>query len=193
MLPKGGSREDLAVTERLYDYISSQALEWFQFLDGYQKHILSVKIANGNLYLVTGVDKAQEWSTLSFWRMTTQPDEGSTLTVDYDYTASMPWNLPEQNAYTLEPGTCMKAVGEGFFTAPFVRGLRIGISPTAWKDYLPTNIRDSFYSIPRHSLSLGTAPAFPTSFLLGVRRSHPGNSVDVGLFGPAGSLSYLHL
>ena len=173
VLPKGGSREDLQNKEKLYDYISSQALEWFQFSDGYKKDRHFVTVPNGTLYLVTGVDKVPEWSVFSFWQHDgADSDDNQVLSVDYTYGGRDPWSSSESDAYSVWETHCPEEVHGGRLATAFVRGLRIGLSPTAWEDYLPTELSDSIYNIPTTSL-LQSSTVTPNSFVRSLRKIHP--------------------
>ena len=180
ILPKGGSREDLIVTEKLYEYIGRQALEWFQFADGYKKDGQFVTIPNGNLTLVTGVDKAPEWSVFSFWRQKLEDTkESDPLSVEYSYGVPDPWTAPESDAFSLWNNHCPEYEGSVLACA-FVRGLRIAISPTAWQEVLPTDIPDSLYNVPAGNLVTSTTQAAPMTRSL--RKIQPNDVQEVSLF-----------
>ena len=138
ILPEGASREELIATPELYEYIASQGVEWFQYLHDYQKHQREVRVANGGLFLVTGVDKAVKTAVATLWRdearetmvkflssnATVQPREES-----HENGARYKW----KTSYLIRQETKM-------FSSPFVRGLRIGLSPRTWEEYLPVDI-----------------------------------------------------
>jgi len=170
VLPKGGSREDLVVTDALYDYISAYALEWFQSSDSYLKDCLTVEIPNGNLYLVTGVDRVPEWSALSFWRQDEFADEES-ITIGYDSAGSEPWNIPSSETYTARNNFAVEEWHEGRLATAFVRGLRIALSPPTWEGYLPTDVIAAIYKVPLTTLT-GTSSLIPPSFLQSLPAIH---------------------
>ena len=157
VLPKGGSREDLVVTDALYDYISSQALEWFQSRHDYDKSSTIPPIPNGNLHLVTGVDKVPEWAVLSLWR--DQNAEGS-IEVQYEYRESQPWTTPESDMHEVWNNYLSETENDGRLSTTFVRGLRIALSPPTWEEYLPTRPPDALYYGPLAPLS--GSSAFPS-------------------------------
>lgn len=148
ILPQGATREDLVATDQLYKYISDQALEWFQYLDGYNKAIFDVAIPNGGLYLVTGVDKAVAWSALSFWRAEGEEQTEGTLTVRYDKNTQT-FSLDGSTAYEFDHDyhTAAEHQSTGMFLTPFIRGLRIGVSPTTWEEYLPPKTEIHTYNV----------------------------------------------
>ena len=161
----------------MYDYISSQALEWYQFLDGYQKDKRFITIPNGNLYLVTGVDKVPEWSVFSFWR-TKEGKDCDPLSVNYAYDEDDPWTTDDTDDYIMEDNHCLEAEHDGRLACAFVRGIRIAVSPTAWGEFLPTKISDSIYNIPTGSLD-DTALTSSDAFVRSLRKVHPELSQEV--------------
>lgn len=153
VLPEGADREDLVVTQQLYEYCQLQALEWFQFLEEYDRSRTSVSIANGSLTLVTGFDKAKDWSTFTCWRYDGKSDElgpsGS-----YDHNAALRWSQPEAKSYRY--GRAHRTRKPAETAAVFIRGLRLGLNPDTWKEYLPTNI-------PGFVFNVATFPTLRTS------------------------------
>jgi len=160
--------------DKLYDYISSQALEWFQFSDGYRKNRRYVSVPNGNLCLVTGVDKVPEWSVLSFWKTETdvKGSERKPFSSAYTYGSSNPWSTTKSEGYTTSNTHCREAYHGGKLASAFIRGIRIAISPSAWEEYLPTEISDSIYNIPTGPL-MDTSTVTPDSFVRSLRKVHP--------------------
>ena len=156
VLPKGGSREDLVVTDALYDYIASQALEWFQSCHDYDKSGAIPPIPNGNLHLVTGVDKIPEWAVLLVWR---DQNEGN-IEAQYEYKESQPWTKPESVTYVTWNNYLSETEHEGRLAAAFVRGLRIALSPPTWEEYLPTSPPDAMYHGPLAASTASRPPSF---------------------------------
>jgi len=187
VLPKGGSRQDLVGTDALYDYVASQALEWFQSSDGYSKFGISISVHNGHLYLVTGVDQVPEWSVLSFWRhkkstnaksneansgrsTVPQPSDrpvsdDNSIAIDYRYGDSEPWTTPESDVYRIWDNHLAERWHEGRHSNPFIRGLRIALSPPTWKEYLPTNTPDARYCLPTTTLAYPWSNVIPPSLV----------------------------
>ncbi|KAJ6595617.1 hypothetical protein DFH09DRAFT_1135118 [Mycena vulgaris] len=59
LLPDGAARADLRPKKRFRDYALKHAQRWYAFVNGDR---LERMIGNGELYLVTGVDKTASWS-----------------------------------------------------------------------------------------------------------------------------------
>ncbi|KAJ7096077.1 hypothetical protein C8R44DRAFT_684211, partial [Mycena epipterygia] len=57
LLPDGASRTDLRFPDRFRDHALKHAKSWYNFLSG-----LGRTLENGELYLITGVDKSASWS-----------------------------------------------------------------------------------------------------------------------------------
>ena len=144
----GAIREDIVANERLHKYNNDQAIEWFQYLDGYKKNLVDVTVFNGDLYLVTGVDKAVAWSVLTFWRAEGEEQTEGNLTVRYDK-ATQQFTLDGNAAYEFDHDyyTAADHQSSGLFITPFIRGLRIGVSPTTWEEYLPTKTEIYTYNV----------------------------------------------
>ncbi|KAJ7663617.1 hypothetical protein B0H17DRAFT_991423, partial [Mycena rosella] len=58
LLPDGASRTDLRRKKRFRDYVLKHAQSWYAFVNG----VLERMVDNGDLYLVTGIDKSASWS-----------------------------------------------------------------------------------------------------------------------------------
>ncbi|KAJ7211629.1 hypothetical protein GGX14DRAFT_448918 [Mycena pura] len=58
LLPDGGSRADLRRLQRFRNYAIKHARHWYAFVNGELERMVD----NGDLYLVTGVDKCTSWS-----------------------------------------------------------------------------------------------------------------------------------
>ncbi|KAF8145794.1 caspase domain-containing protein [Mycena galopus ATCC 62051] len=58
LLPDGASRTDLRRNKKFRDYALKHALFWYAFVNGDLERIVD----NGDLYLVTGIDKTSSWS-----------------------------------------------------------------------------------------------------------------------------------
>ncbi|KAH9484556.1 hypothetical protein JR316_0004038 [Psilocybe cubensis] len=59
VLPEGASREDLASTTRIKEYVRQNALQWYQYLNA---ESTATPFPNGSLYVITGHDKARRWA-----------------------------------------------------------------------------------------------------------------------------------
>ncbi|KAJ7936421.1 hypothetical protein B0H13DRAFT_1469114, partial [Mycena leptocephala] len=58
LLPDGASSWDLRPLQLFKDYAEKHTQNWYKFVNG----VLKRRIANGDLYLVTGVTKSSSWS-----------------------------------------------------------------------------------------------------------------------------------
>jgi len=147
VLPDGGSREDLVTSDALYDYVAEHALEWFRFLERHTEDRTWVLIPNGNLYLVTGLDKAPEWSTLAF-----QQREGyqRDFTTTYDYSkVPHPWIMANSETWIAHgKHASSECIRHGFNGTVFIRGLRITTSLKIWTKSFPIKISSTHYNIP---------------------------------------------
>jgi len=156
VLPEGGSRQDLIASDTLYDYVSKYALEWFLFIERYAEDRTWVMIPNGSLCLVTGLDKAPEWSNLAF-RQRKAGQHAFATTYNYSKKPD-PWLLSNSETHIAHWNhASSEGFRHGFSGAVFIRGLRITISPAAWTASLPNRVAPSYYSIP-YSLPLRRTP-----------------------------------
>ncbi|KAJ6582413.1 hypothetical protein B0H19DRAFT_1332592 [Mycena capillaripes] len=65
VLPDGASSWDLFTSEQLFkDYAEKHARNWYKFVNAR----LGMRIATGDLYLVTGVTKSSSWSVAAYGR-----------------------------------------------------------------------------------------------------------------------------
>ncbi|KAF8967337.1 hypothetical protein BDZ97DRAFT_2057013 [Flammula alnicola] len=131
VLPKGASREDLLVTDRLHGYVKHNAPHWYQAINGYS----SIRYTNGSLMIVTGCDKTRDWANASFPYPGTSPpkmklrysrntrwiDEG-TATTDF-------FGIHTYSRVSLDESQEIQCI--------FVRGLRISLSGRSWWDTMP--------------------------------------------------------
>ncbi|KAL1677991.1 hypothetical protein EV122DRAFT_188828, partial [Schizophyllum commune] len=62
ILPQGGGRQDTLNTATFREQVDRHGLEWYD----YAVNTRTWTIDNGELYLVTGVDKAPAWGTMAF-------------------------------------------------------------------------------------------------------------------------------
>ncbi|KAJ7825821.1 hypothetical protein B0H14DRAFT_2210228, partial [Mycena olivaceomarginata] len=58
LLPNGASRANLRPLDKFRNYAIKNAQRWYEFVNG----SLERRVENGDLYLVTGMDKSSSWS-----------------------------------------------------------------------------------------------------------------------------------
>ena len=117
---------------------------------------------------------------LSFWREEKSLKGGKRKPISsaYTYGESDPWSITESEGYTTWDAHFTEDDHNGKLACAFIRGLRIAISPTAWEEYLPTEISDSIYNIPSGSLT-DVSTVTPDSFVRSLRKVHPEISQNV--------------
>ncbi|KIM37481.1 hypothetical protein M413DRAFT_30940 [Hebeloma cylindrosporum] len=121
VLPEGATRQD-ASTERIHKYVARHAHDWAYFF----AQLRWFPSTNGSTYVVTGVDKASDCSTMAFQ---VQPNTSPKIMARY-----------EKKALRASDGlsAARNAIKRGVTTPPslslcvFLRGIRIGVRRTEW-------------------------------------------------------------
>lgn len=127
VLPDGASREDIASTKRLHEYVRRWGPYWYKY------HT----VPNGSIFIVTGCDKTTDFACATF---ASNPSHRETLEINMDYvqneTGEHPWNnqghaLAHGNKYP-NPETPRFCV--------FIRGMRIALGAAVWSSYITSPI-----------------------------------------------------
>ncbi|KAL1714623.1 hypothetical protein EV715DRAFT_209295 [Schizophyllum commune] len=189
-LPRGAVRQDAQNHTKFEQQICRHGLTWYK----YAKEGCGVKFDNGELYLITGVDKAPVWGTLAFLDM-----QGThTVSFNLDATPQMTAGLyydyrwqklskqtarrgPEPEAALYRPDRTLVAN-----QCVFLRGFRIMIRDEIWTRLLsgttvkvmdftsPTNFKQSVSSLTRPPRSF--FPSSPSE-----RRLRPAGPPDANM------------
>ncbi|KJA20145.1 hypothetical protein HYPSUDRAFT_142675, partial [Hypholoma sublateritium FD-334 SS-4] len=148
ILPHGASRQDMADTDRLYEYVQRNAPHWYQVINEYSDYAFH---PNGSLVIVTGCDKATDYANASFSNTEESPHRISlryTRKPNYDLPwtrhdhADVHWFQPyKDDVISASPNKCV-----------FVRTLRVSLSSISWAKALPHTSRFVSFIVQERSL-----------------------------------------
>ncbi|KAL1676975.1 hypothetical protein EV122DRAFT_291440 [Schizophyllum commune] len=185
-LPQGGSRRD-AKQRRAYEVqIQRHGREWYTYV----RETLGWTIDNGDLYLVTGVDKAATWGALAFrdtqrshdvcFQFTATPVANAALRHQYQWR-----HLTSQSARQ-GPDAAVLMYGDGGAPAEnqcvFVRGYKIMIRRELWPRRRATGVKVFDFTGPRNfgkSTSLKATSSFlPSTSFAAKGKARQGQNPD---------------
>ncbi|KIM37483.1 hypothetical protein M413DRAFT_448528 [Hebeloma cylindrosporum] len=134
VLPEGATRQDVA-TDRIHKYVACNGAEWAYFFGDKRWHPSS----NGSTYVITGVDKTTDCSTMSFQvRLAVSPK----ILARYEKKA-------------LRGSDGISAVRNAFVATPpsrnlcvFLRGIRIGVGRAEWIENVEEQPGDGEFAAP---------------------------------------------
>lgn len=146
ILPEGADREDLVDTEKLYPYLREHASDWYQYFNGYSDVPLAKPTLNGTLFLVTGSDRAIEWSLAQFPSSNSQPDRPTVFRHEQQTGKNPHW----VEISWIDKLCSTDISSRGKPCAVFIRGISFGLSDSSWAHGMAMIPRDvtPFYYIP---------------------------------------------
>lgn len=132
VLPTGATREELVNPTRLYSYVRDNATSWYQYYNGDSETDTVFPIANGTIFIVIGVDRAQSWATATFpGRNMTMSTKKKHLKFEYNETkGKFPWE--DDNGFNV--GYKVKQLVDDKHGAIFLRMMVVALSPLKWAE-----------------------------------------------------------
>ncbi|KAF9532742.1 hypothetical protein CPB83DRAFT_890428 [Crepidotus variabilis] len=128
ILPEGASREDLVESPKLYEYIKANASDWYQFMNDYSDFPTARPVVNGTLFVVTGTDKANFYSSALF---PTDEDERMRPTT-FKYVEKNVKNRTWQIAAPVRASSEQSMTKGEHPTSVFLRGVTVALSKSLW-------------------------------------------------------------
>lgn len=148
VLPTGAAREEFVEPSRIYPYIKEHAASWYQFYNGNNDSIAyDLAAANGTLWVVTGVDRVNSWSTATFPAEKADVGKRRQFIFNGDNPQS-PWD-DNNGPYT--PVFETKFLTDGTQGAIFLRVMAVALSPSEWSRhvaYIPPESVECYSSLP---------------------------------------------
>lgn len=148
MLPTGAAREEFVEPSRIYPYIKEHAASWYQFYNGNNDSIAyDLAAANGTLWVVTGVDRVNSWSTATFPAEKADVGKRRQFIFNGDNPQS-PW---DDNIGPYTPVFETKFLTDGTQGAIFLRVMAVALSPSEWSRhvaYIPPESVECYSSLP---------------------------------------------
>ena len=152
ILPDGATREELTVTAELLEYAGRNAIKWFGHMEELMDSNVTPRhhpLRNGNLNIVTSLDRASTYSTM-ICTPTSFGDDIRDFTVPYDLKdADWPWIEATQTSGMANVSKRHVPTGDVPGTV-FVRGCRLAVSSFLWtrNSLVPASENMAYYPLP---------------------------------------------
>jgi hypothetical protein len=142
IFPDGATRVDYKFRHTMLHYAQHHVPSWYQHVNG----TLGVKARNGDLYLVTGTDKASNWCLASYSSGSGESNILKFSSTDIDDTSATGQFLWESSG-PIEARTC-PVPGEGNQCA-FVRGFKLALNETLYQKCFESPTKTCHVSMSR--------------------------------------------